>query len=195
MKKYTIIALILALSLTLTGCLGGGMIAPPETLADGTPWQGTWVNMAGRVGVEKPAGFDLLTTNGALEDLDLCYATWVKGEETKIDKNTYIYEAQVYLMVELCDSPEATAGTMEQWRGQFGGGLTLTDRETVTVGQREFELLYYDCTGTDSHFSRGVLAVWSYDSMVLAADIACAQTMDLDLRGTMTDFLAGFHYA
>ena len=37
MKKHTVIALVLALCLALTGCMGGGMIAPPETLSDGTP--------------------------------------------------------------------------------------------------------------------------------------------------------------
>lgn len=195
MKKITITAMVLALTLTLTACLGGGMIAPPETLADGTPWDGAWVNMAGRIGVEKPEGFDLLTTNGTLEDMTLCYATWVRGEETKIDKDTYIYEGQVYLMAELCGTGEDTAQVMEEWRGQFGDTLALTGREAVTVDGAEFELLYYDCTGTDSHFSRGVCAIWSYDNMVLVADIACADSLSLDLKQVMTDFLTGFHYA
>ena len=45
MKKTGIFAVILALSLVLTGCMTGGMIPPPETLADGTPWNtegSTW---------------------------------------------------------------------------------------------------------------------------------------------------------
>ena len=79
MKKTGIFALILALSLVLAGCTGG-MIAPPETLSDGTPWDGTWVNMAGKVGVERPEGFELLTTNGTLEEMSIQYATWVQGQ-------------------------------------------------------------------------------------------------------------------
>ena len=43
MKKRGIFALILALSLVLAGCTGG-MIAPPETLSDGTPGNGAGVN-------------------------------------------------------------------------------------------------------------------------------------------------------
>ena len=193
MKKTGIFAVVLALSLVLTGCMTGGMISPPETMADGTPWNTEWVNMAGRVGVERPEGFDLLTTNGTLEDMTIHYATWVRGEETEVDKDTYIYEGQVYLMTELCDSEASAQATVEEWYGQFGGNLTLTDRETVTLAGQEFELLCYDCT--DSHFDRGITAIWRYGSMVLVADIACADTLELDLRQTMVDFLAGFHYA
>lgn len=191
MKKRGIFALILALSLVLTGCMGG-MIAPPETLSDGTPWDGTWVNMAGKVGVERPAGFELLTTNGTLEEMSIQYATWVQGQETEIDKKTYIYEGQVYLMTEQCDSAEAAEQTMAEWYGKFGGTLSITGRENVTVEGREFELLRYDCT--DSHFDRGICAIWRHGDMVLVADIASADSLNLDLRQTMLDFLAGFHY-
>ena len=193
MKKKGIFAVVLALSLLLTGCMTGGMIPPPETLADGTPWNTEWVNMAGKVGVERPEGFQLLTTNGTLEDMTIHYPTWVPGEETEVDKDTYIYEGQVYLMTELCDSEASAQATVEEWYGQFGGALTLTDRQTVTVEGQDFELLHYDCT--DSHFDRGITAIWRYGNMVLVADIACADTLELDLRQTMVDFLAGFHYA
>ena len=192
MKKRGIFALILALSLMLTGCMTGGMIAAPQTAADGTPWDSEWVNMAGKVGVERPEGFQLLTTNGTLEGLTIHYATWVQGKETEVDDDTYIYEGQVYLMTELCESEEAARATVQEWYGQFGG-VSITGRETITVEGQEFKLLRYDCA--DSHFARGITAIWRYGDMVLVADIACADTLDLDLGATMTAFLAGFHYA
>ena len=192
MKKRGIFALILALSLMLTGCMTGGMIAAPQTAADGTAWDSEWVNMAGRVGVERPEGFALLTTNGTLDGQTIHYATWVQGKETEVDDDTYIYEGQVYLMTELCESADAARATVEEWHGKFSG-VSLTGRETVTVEGQEFELLRYDCT--DSHFERGITAIWQYGDMVLVADIACADTLDLDLTETMTAFLAGFHYA
>ena len=193
MKKYTLIALVLALSLVLTGCMGG-MVRPPETLGDGTPWDGNWVNMAGLVGVEKPEGFDLLTTNGTLENMTIQYATWVRGEETKIDKKTYIYEGQIYLMVEQCESADQAAATVQEWYGKLGGDLQITAREVVAVDGVDYELVYYTPQGTDTHFSRGVTTFWQHGSMVLVADIACVETMELDLTKTMTEFLAGFHY-
>ena len=194
MKKHTVIALVLALCLALTGCMNGGMIAPPETLSDGTPWDGKWVNMAGLVGVEKPQGFDLLTTNGTLEDMSIQYATWVQGRETEIDKNTYIYEGQIYLMTELCESADQAAAAVQEWYGQFGETLEITARETAAVDGVDYELLYYTPKGADTHFTRGVCTIWQYGSMVLVADIACADTLELDLTKTMTEFLRGFHY-
>ena len=192
MKKRGIFALILVLGLMLTGCMTGGMIAAPQTAADGTPWDSEWVNMAGRVGVERPEGFRLLTTNGTLDGQTIHYATWVMGQETEVDKDTYIYEGQVYLMTELCESEATAESTVEDWHGKFAG-FSVTGRETVTVEGQEFELLCYDCT--DSHFDRGITAIWRYGDMVLVADIACADTLALDLTETITAFLAGFHYA
>lgn len=194
MKKRIVFALVLALCLTLTGCMDKGMIDPPETLSDGTEWDRAWVNMAGRVGVETPEGFELLTTNGTLENMAIQYATWVRGEETKIDRNTYIYEGQVYLMTELCATDQEAERTRGEWYGQFGDTLRITHRETVTVDGAEIELLYYDCTEADTHFSRGVCAIWRHREMVLVADIACADSLVLDLTKTVTDFLSGFHY-
>ena len=95
-------------------------------------------------------------------------------------------------MTEQCDSEAAAEQTMAEWYGKFGGGLPITSRENVTVEGREFELLRYDCT--DSHFDRGICAIWRHGDMVLVADIASADTLGLDLRQTMLDFLAGFHY-
>ena len=192
MKKMIAIALVLCL--TLTGCMGQGMISPPETLSDGTPWDSAWVNMAGRVGVQTPEGFELLTTNGTLEDMTIHYATWVVGEGTEVEKNTYIYEAQVYLMTELCASAQEAEQTKAEWYGQFGDTLQITARETLTVEEAELELLYYDCTEADTHFTRGVCAIWRHEDMVLVADIAHADTLQLDLTKTVTDFLTGFHY-
>ena len=193
MKRKTLTALVLALSLVLTGCMGG-MVRPPETLGDGTPWDGNWVNMAGLVGVEKPEGFDLLTTNGTLENMTIQYATWVRGEETKIDKKTYIYEGQIYLMVEQCESADQAAATVQEWYGKLSEGMEITEREVVAVDGLGYELLYYTPKGTDTHFTRGVTTFWFYGDMVLVADIACADTLELDLRETMREFLAGFHY-
>ena len=195
MKKYTVIALLLALSLGLSGCLGQGFLETPDKTADGTPWDGSWVNMAGRVGVARPEnGFELLTTNGTLENMTIQYATWVCGEEREIGKNTYVYDGQIYLMTELCESADQAAATVQEWYGKLSEGMDITERETVAVDGREYELVYYTPQGTDTHFTRGVTAFWSHGDMVLVADIACADPLELDLREIMTEFLMGFHY-
>lgn len=193
MKKIILMTLVLALM--LSGCMGG-LIPNPDTMADGTPWDDSWTNMAGRLGVEQPGGdFRLLTTNGTLEGLQVQYATWVCGEETEVDKDTYVYDGQIYLMTEVCGTADQAQQTRKEWQEKFGGDLQITDREQITVDGAEYELLHYDCLAADSHFARGVTALWTYGDMMLVVDIACAEGLDLDLTDTMEQFIRGIHYA
>ncbi len=194
MKKRILIP-ILALALTLTGC-ASGFVGHPDTMADGTAWDDSWVNMGGRIGVEQPGnGFQLLTTNGTLENLDIQYATWVRGEETEIDKDTYVYDEQIYLMTEACESAEAAAEAMDGWFGQLNAAVSVTGEERVELGGASFTVFPYECTAADSHFDRGVFAVWTHGDMVLTVDIACAAGIDTDLVALMESFLRGIHYA
>lgn len=197
MKKLRrIIALTLILALLLSGCMGQGFIKHPDTMADGTAWDDTWTNMGGRLGVEQPEGdFQLLTTNGTLEGLDIQYATWVCGQETQIDKDTYVYDGQIYLMTEICDDAEQAAATLQEWYSRIGADLEITSRETVTVDGAAYELLCYDCLAADSHFARGVTALWTYGDLMLVVDIACVEGLELDLTGIMERFISGIHYA
>ena len=193
MKKIILLTLVLALM--LSGCMGG-LIRNPDTMADGTPWDDSWTNMAGRLGVEQPGGdFRLLTTNGTLEGLQVQYATWVCGEETEVEKDTYVYDGQIYLMTEVCGTADQAEQTRKEWQEKFGGDLQITERESITVDGAEYELLHYDCLAADSHFARGVTALWTYGDMMLVVDIACAEGLDLDLTGTMERFIRGIHYA
>ncbi len=193
--KRKLIPLILALTLVLCGCTGG-MIANPKTVDGGVPWEGSWTNLGGLVGVEQPGGeFELLTSNGRLEGLTIQYATWVCGAETVLEDDKSVFEGQIYLMTESCGTAVAAAATLEQWHSQFGTGLQITRREQITVGGQEYELLHYDCTDPQLHFSRGAAVLWQRGDLVLVADLAAAASLDLDLTATMEHFLSGIHYA
>ena len=50
MKK--LIAIVLALMLTLTGCAPAARL--PAYMSDGTPWDHSWTGLGGRNGVEQP---------------------------------------------------------------------------------------------------------------------------------------------
>ena len=193
--KRKLIPLILALALLLCGC-AGGIVANPRTVDGGTAWDEGWTNLGGLVGVEQPGGeFELLTSNGRLEGMTIRYATWVCGEETRIEDDRSVFEGQIYLMTESCGTAEAAGETLEQWYSQFGDGLKVTLRELRTVEGTEYELLHYDCTAADSHFSRGISAIWQRGDLVLVVDIAAAASLDLDLTAVMEHFLSGIHYA
>lgn len=196
MKKIAVISLILAISLALGGCMGQGFLKTPEKTADGTPWDGAWVNMAGRVGVAQPGnGFELLTTNGTLEGMTIQYATWVCGRETEIDRNTYVYDGQIYLLTELCETEEQAAAAVDEWYGKLGEGVEITERLQIEVEGTAYELLCYRCTAPDSHFSRGTVCVFTHKDIVLVTDIAAVAELELDLTTVMEQFLGGIHYA
>jgi len=193
--KSKLIILSLILALVLSGC-AGAMIPNPKTVDGGIPWEGSWTNLGGQVGVEPPGGdFAMLTSNGRLDGLTIRYATWVCGEETVTEDDKSLFEGQIYLMTEACGSAEEAAAALDQWNAQFGSGLEITSREEITVGGSQFELLHYDCVEPDSHFSRGVAAFWQWGELVLVADIAAVPTLELDLSATMEHFLSGIHYA
>lgn len=193
--KGKLIPLILILTLILGGC-AGNLVPDPRTVDGGTAWDESWTNLGGLVGVEQPGGgFELLTTNGRLGDMTIRYATWVCGQETELEDDRSVYEGQIYLMTEDCGTAEAAASTLDQWHGQFGAGLTVTRREQLTLKDAQFELIHYDSAASDSHFSRGVTAIWQWGDVVLVADIAAADSLTLDLSATMEQFLEGIHYA
>ena len=57
----------------------------------------------------------------------------------------------------------------------------------------EYTLVFFDCLASDSHFSRGVTALGLWQDLVIITDIACVEGLELDLAGTMEQFLQGIH--
>lgn len=195
-KQRKFLSLMLVLTLLLCGCAGSGMIDNPKTMADGSAWDDTWINLGGRLGVEAPGEpFQLLSSNGRLEGLELHYASWVCGREQKLDKDTCVYDGQIYLMAEGCGTPEKAAEMLEQWRGQLGDDFAVTAEAAFPAGGVEYTLVFYDCLAAGSHFSRGVTALGVYRDLVLITDIGCVEGLELDLRQTIEQFLQGFHFA
>lgn len=190
--RKRILALILALGLLLTGC-GTGMIPNPKTVDGGIPWENTWTNLGGMLGVEQPGGdFKLLSSNGRLEGMEIFYATWVCGEETKTG-DTSAFDGQIYLMAERCDTAEEARENLVQWQNQFAA-QTVTARRETAAGDCAIELVAYDCPD-NGHFSRGITALWQRQELVLVVDIACIEALTLDLDATMEHFLGCIHYA
>lgn len=195
MKKIICIILCAALMLTLTGCLGDGSVKNPSVMADGSHWDAGWTGMGGYMGVEQPEGdFLLLTTNGDLDGVDLHYATWIAGGETKVDDG-YVYDCQLYLMTEDCGLYDDAVDTKNLWREQIGGDFSVTEERTYSANGVEFTLVFYDCLSDETHFDSGVTALGVWEGIVIVADLGKVASYELDLTAVMEDFLNGFHYA
>ncbi len=194
MKRFLV--LLVVLCLTLTGCLGDGTIDPPETVADGTPWDDSWTSIGGRFGVaQPPEDFRLLDTNGDLPDMEMYYASWVWGQVTRLDEETTAYDGQLYLLAEECGDSATAADTMLLWREQLGEDFAITQERTVTAQGVEFTLVFYDCLAEDAHFATGITAMGVWKDMGILVDTARVEGLALDLEQTLLDFLNGFHYA
>ena len=192
MKK--LIAVILALMLTLTGCAPAARL--PAYMSDGTPWDHSWTGLGGRIGVEQPEnGFVLLTTNGNAKDADLYYATWIAGEETKLPNDAYAYDSQLYLMAEDCHLETDAEDTLSLWREQLGDDFAITEERQLTAAGVEYTLLFYDCLAEDAHYSCGVMALGAHHATAITVDLARVEGYDLDLSAMIEDFLKGFHFA
>ena len=196
MKKCIAMFLTIALMVSLTGCLGDGSVRVPDKMADGTPWDPTWTGLGGRIGVEQPGeGFLLLTTNGSLDKADIYYATWIGGEETEVEPDTYVYDAQLYLMAEPCNLTADAEDTLSLWREQIGDDFAITEETQITAAGVDYTLLFYDCLNADSHYDCGVMALGVRNATAIVADLGKVEGYDLELGEFLEQFLSGFHFA
>lgn len=196
MKKCIAMLLTIVLMVSLCGCLGDGSIRLPDKMSDGTAWDPSWTPLGNRIGVEQPGGdFLLLTSNGKLDGADIYYATWIGGEETKVDKDTYVYDAQIYLMAEPCTLATDAEDTLQLWREQIGDEFAITEEKQITAAGVDFTLIFYDCLAEDSHYAQGVMALGLRDATAIIADLAKVADYELELGSFMEQFLGGFHYA
>ena len=189
-----IIAIVLTIVLTLTGCAWSPRL--PAQTSDGTPWDPEWVSLGSRIGVEQPGqGFQLLTTNGTQRDADIYYATWIAGKEHDLGDGAYAYDSQLYLMAEDCTLATDAKDTLSLWREQIGEGFSVTEEVTVTAAGVEFTLICYDCLDGNSHFSSGITALGVQGATAIVADMGLVEDFSLDPVEFLTQFLSGFHYA
>lgn len=194
-KRISAIVLCALLLVTLTGCLGDGSVENPKVMSDGAKWDGSWTPMGGYMGAEQPEGFLLLTTNGDIKGMEMCYATWIAGSETELEDGNFVYDCQLYLMTEQCGTDEVALDTIALWREQIGGDLAVTEEREICAGGVDFTLVFYECRGGETHFDRGVTALGIRDGVAIVADLGKVDPFVLDLAAAMEDFLMGLHYA
>lgn len=196
MKKYIAIILTIALMVTLTGCLGDGTVKLPDKMSDGASWDPAWTGLGDQIGVEQPGhDFVLLTTNGSLEGAEIYYATWIGGKETKLDKDTFVYESQLYLMAEPCGLTSEAEDTLALWKEQLGGDFAITEETTITAAGVEYTLYFYECLTEDSHYTQGVMALGVHSANAIVVDLAKVDGYNLELGEFLEEFLSGFHFA
>ncbi|MBQ8238521.1 MAG: hypothetical protein IJZ39_10290 [Oscillospiraceae bacterium] len=187
MKKRTII-ICLIFSLLLGGCAPQAM---PETAADGTPWGADWTNLGTVAGVEPLDGWTAQRNEDVLAAEGMYFAAWSCGTPAENDDGETVYPAQIFLLLQECDSPQAADDCLNAWQALAQENYIAE----APVPAGSFTLLPYRFPDDSGHFSAGISAFGIHGNYAVNAEISCAEDFPLDLQETLTDFLNNIHYA
>lgn len=196
MKKRIMIFLSCSVLLVLSGCSP----AKPAQTSDGQSWDDSWTQVGTVLGVEDPGnGFILLDNNDALSPMEMYYATWIYGESTPYinedGDETDLYDAQLYLLLDGCETAEEASEEMVDWLNQEKEQYTVTDEFTRTFSGQEFTCIVYECGSDTNPYARGISAFGVYQEQAICAELACLDTYTDDVQAILTAFLQGFHYS
>lgn len=196
MKKPVMLLLMAALCLSLTGCTSD---QPPETAADGSSWDESWVTVGGVIGVDAPEGMDPRENNEALAANGMYYATWSMGEaEPYINEDgeeTELYDAQVYLLLGRYRSAQEAENTLAQWRDMASLNYAIESTVKETHNGVDFTIITYTFESEANPYVRGASAFGVYENCAVSVELTCQEAFDGDACQLLARFLDHCHYA
>lgn len=195
MRGKKMAALLLALLMVLAGCASA-----PETAADGTSWDEDWTMVGPRLGAEAPEdGFVLSEQSEALAPMGMYYTTWVYGEAENYlnaeGEETELYPAQLYLLLEDCESGEEAAQSLSEWQAQEEERYDVGETWSEECGGVTFTFLAYTTDSEENPYARGVSAFGRWEDQAICAELTCQAEYTGDEREILTGFLSRLHYA
>lgn len=186
MMKKRLCILFLAAALLLTGC---ALPEAPAVAADGTPWSGEWTTIGAVLGVENVDGWKNIRNEDLLADTGMYFASWVTGESSE-----GVYPAQVFLVLSQCETSSDAEELVGEWTKLAGENYNTEAPGALEHRLGTFSLIPYTC-GDDSTFDRGISCVGIVGKRAVNLEVSCMEDVELDLQGTVTEFLNGFHFA
>lgn len=185
----------LGLCLALTSCA-----IYPNMAEDGAEWDKSWEMMGQVMGVEPPGdGLVLLENDSVLTGQDTYFATWAVGEPETIineeDKETDLYDAQLYLLVYGCKDAASSQAAIDEWLATEEQTYDVSERRQETCNGQEYTFLVYSVISETNPFHRGVSAFAVYDTYAVSAELTCVEGFDGDPEQMLKNFLEGCHYS
>lgn len=189
-KRYTIIILMLSL-LLFTGC------SKVPTNAE-LGWDEDWYRAGELLGVEPLDGFVLNESGDVLSVNGVYYDTWVSGDEREYvnsdGKISKIYDAQIYLLTELCRSEELAEEEAAAWIAREKLSYSTGEISAAEYGDVRFELLPLLSAGENNPYTHGVSAFASHKAWAICVEFLCGDGFDGDPQKIIEQFLNGLHY-
>ncbi|MEY8387963.1 hypothetical protein AALC17_11820 [Oscillospiraceae bacterium 38-13] len=195
MKKQGWMILCLCGLLCLTGC---GTPAP-NTAADGSAWDESWVTIGNVIGVETPEGMTFRENSDALSAKGMYYATWSIGDAAPIvnedGEDAQIYDAQVYLLLAGYDDTSKAEDTMKEWLDMAYGQYAVDAEAVETCNGQEFTVIIYTYTSETNPYAYGASAYGAYGNYAVSVELSCQENFDGSALEILADFLEHCHYA
>lgn len=189
-KLQQLAGAILAFALLLAGCS-----EQPKTDHLGNPWQESWQDVGGTLGVEAPEELTFLEVNDSLALSGISYASWYAGEKTQYENSEGVsgdlYDVQVYLLLQNCSNAENAAETMEKWRTMESNYYSMTETEAY-AGFQCCSLVPLD----ESPYGAGYLALLTFDRYALSVELMVRDGFapETPSEELFADFLSGIHF-
>lgn len=197
MKRLIGFLLAVAICLGLAGC--SAPTPPPDTAADGTPWNENWVTVGGAVGIEAPETLTLLQNTDTIVSNQMAYATWSMGEAepytTKDDEETEIYDAQFFVLLARRENSEQARATMDEWQGMIEEMYDLATSSDANIGGQEFRVITYTYLSQETPYTAGASAFALFGNYAMSVEVTARGDAADDPGALLADFLETFHYA
>ena len=189
MKYFTI--LLVLFSMLLTGC------SKVPTNAE-LGWEEDWYRAGELLGVEPLDGFELNESGDILSVNGVYYDTWVSGDEREYvnsdGKTSKIYDAQIYLLTELCRSEELAKEEAASWIAREKLSYETEDISSAEYNGVRFELLPLLSSGEDNPYTHGVSAFASHGAWAICVEFLCSESFEGEPHEIIEQFLNGLHY-
>ncbi len=192
-KRTVCVSLFLVLALALGGC-GKRRQVDLEALG----WQEDWTNLDGMLAVEPVEGFDLGQNNDALAPSGIWVAAWHAGEGepyTNSDgKDTTLYDAEIYLLIEECRSEAAAQAELQTLENRERENYDCGEKTSSDYAGQEFGVFSMTNPDAENPYARGAAALGARGKYVLTVELLCKADFDGDPGELLRDFLALIHY-
>lgn len=190
-QKFQRLAAALAVfALILAGCG-----RQPKTDQLGNPWEDSWQDVGGVLGVEPLEGLTFLEVNDSLAMSGISYASWCAGEKTVYENSQGasgdLYDIQVYLLLQNCKTAENAADTMEKWYDMEAEHYSMTQMD-AHAGFQCWSLVPSD----ESPYGMGHIALLTFDRYSLSVELMVREgfTPETPSETIFTDLLSAIHF-
>lgn len=191
--KKRILALVLTLTLLLTGC--AAYPTPPEVAADGTPWGTDWTNFGAVMGVAPVEEWTEQRNEDVLAAEGMYFASWTYGEAELNAEGETVYPAQVFLVVSQCESASGAEDAVQEWLDMARETYIAEEPWLLDHTHGSFTMLPYRVDGGEDSFVRGMAAYGVRGDLAINLEFSCRENVSLDPELTLTAFLDSIHFA